>query len=450
MHLVWKRAALLAMLAVSLVSGRARANPELPAMYDARSVGMGGTGTAFLEGATGGVYFNPALLDGVDKLDLSVTAAPFIPQISAPIAQPGTVSPTSQTDTAGAVIPLFLLGVGVRVHERITLGLGAYVQSGLGAEFRNVGILDAAATPPGARDDFNDLKLQVAVFEATLPIAVRITDKLSIGAAWRTAYTTQSTTLVLPNAAAPGVVSRVDQDVSGFSLLGASFGVTVRPIEALSLALSYRTKMTMDLEGTTNIEANAAPPMAPTQVVSDADTTSAWSTPHQLRLGSALWLLDERLLLSLEGRVQFYREANKSLDSSVDLNNQPLSMVLMQSELKSSRQLGWKDAYSAQLGAEYWAMSMLALRAGFTLGNSASSRRYVNAFTPSPGVLYSVTAGLGLKWTHWEAGLAGSYQHGAADVKASEIAADMNGPVAPAGRYEGDLVVIALSVGYRM
>jgi long-chain fatty acid transport protein len=419
-------------------------------MYDARSVAMGGTGTAFLEGATGGVYLNPALLDGVNKLDVSLTATPFIPQISAPLAQPGTVSPTAQTDTETSLIPLFLLGVGVRVHERVTIGLGAFVSSGMGAEYKNVSILDAAATPAGERDNFNDLKLQVAVFEGALPVSVRITDKLSIGAAWRMSYTTQSTTMVIPNAAGPGLVSRVDQELSGFSLLGASVGIRYRPLKILSLGLSYRSKMNMDLDGKTDVEANAAPPMVPTTMVDNADTTSQWSTPHQLRLGSALMLFGERLVLSLEGRVQFYRDSNKSLDSTVDLDGQPLMAVTMMPELESSQKLAWKDAYTAQLGAEFWLLKMLALRAGFTLGNSASNLKYVSAFAPTPGLLYSVTAGVGFRSTHWDAGLAGSYQRGSADVKASDIATGPNGPVAPAGHYEGNLFVVALTAGYRM
>jgi long-subunit fatty acid transport protein len=448
MHSVWKRSVLFAAV---LAPGVARANPELPAMYDARSVAMGGTGTAFLQGASGGVYHNPALLDGVGKLDVALTAAPFIPQVSAPLAQPGTVTPTSQTDTESTVIPLFLLGAAVRVHERVTIGLGAYVLSGVGAEYKNVGILDAAATPPNARDDFNDLKLQVAVFEAALPVSVRITDKLSVGAAWRAAYTSLATTMVVPNAlAGPGVVNRVDQELSGFSLLGASFGIQYRPIKRLSLGLSYRTKMSMDLDGETDIEGNAAPPMVPTAVVTNASTTSQWNTPHQLRLGSALSLLDERLLLALEGRVQFYHEANKSLDSSVDLGGQPLMAIIPMSRLESSQRLAWKDAYSAQLGAEYWVLRMFAVRAGFNIGNSASNPKYVSAFAPTPGPLYSVTAGVGLRFPHWEAGVAGSYQRGSTNIKASDIATGPNGPVAPAGRYEGNLFVIALSASYRM
>src|SRR5690606_10758290 len=101
---------------------------------------------------------------------------------------------------------------------------------------------------------FDDMSVEVAVFEATLPVSVRITKDLSIGAAWRTGYTTQATTVLIPNEAGPGLVSRVDQELSGYSMLGGTFGVRYRVRKFVSLGLSYRTKMTMDLDGKTDIE----------------------------------------------------------------------------------------------------------------------------------------------------------------------------------------------------
>jgi hypothetical protein len=49
-----------------------------------------------------------------------------------------------------------------------------------------------------------------------------------------------------------------------------------------------------------------------------------------------------------------------------------------------------------------------------------------------------------------DAGLAGSFLRGSADIKQSEIATGPNGPAAPAGHYEGNLFVVALTAGYRM
>ena len=51
----------------------------------------------------------------------------------------------------------------------------------------------------------------------------------------------QNTTVVVPNPAAPGLVNRVEQDLSGYSLLGATVGIRYRPTPMLALAVSYRT-----------------------------------------------------------------------------------------------------------------------------------------------------------------------------------------------------------------
>ena len=451
MRSVWKATAVSAILIAGMAPCEVLANPELPANYDARSVGMAGTGTAFLEGATGGIYLNPALLDGVRKVDAALTISPMVPFLSAPLAQPGTGANAKQVDSQTSMIPFGFAGVGVRVHERIAVGLGAYVASGIGGNYQNVDALNVAATPSAQQDHFNDMKLQVAVFEASLPVSVRITDKLSIGASWRTSYTSQSTTLVVPNPAGPGLVNRVDQSLSGYSLLGGSLGVRFRLNKMVALGLSYRSKMKMHLDGKTDIDANATPPMVPSALATNASTTSQWNTPHQIRLGSAISLLNERLLLAVEGRVQFYHDANKTLDSTVDLEGQPLAAVAMTDQLKNSTKLAWKNAYTAQVGAEYWVIPLLALRAGFTLGNSASNARYASAFAPPPGLMYSFTAGLGLKWTHWEAGLAGSVVRGSSHVKAGDIASGPDGsPVATPGTYEGTIVLVALSAGFRI
>jgi long-chain fatty acid transport protein len=450
MRSFWKQVVLCALL-LNASRQVARANPELPSMYDARAVGMGGTGTAFLGGPTGGVYMNPALLDGIEKAEFSLTVTPFIATLSAPLAEPGTAAPAQQTAMETAFFPLGLVAVGFRVHERITVGLGAYVASGLGAEYKDVSVLDAAGTPPAQRGEFNDLKLSLAVIEASLPVSVRLTSKLSIGAAWRIGYTMQTTQALAPNPAAAGLVNRVEQDLSGYSLLGLSAGVTYRPTKQLAFGASYRSKMTMDLEGETSMEANAAPPGVPTSVVANADTTSAWTTPHQLRLGSALWLLDEKLMLSLEGRVQLYKKANEKLTSTIDLRGQPLMALAMAPELEASQTLDWKNAYTAQLGAEYWVIPAIAVRLGFTAGNAATSERYPSPFMPPPGMMYTVSAGVGAKWNHFDAGLGAFVMRASEKLSSGDIAAGPGGvPVAPAGTYESTLYLIALSGSYRM
>jgi long-subunit fatty acid transport protein len=450
MHSLSKKLVVLVWSVAFLVPTYARANPDIPPAYDARSVGMGGTGTAFLEGASGGVYLNPALLDGVKKLDVALTLSPLFPKLSMPLSAPGTLTPVKQTDTEPAVVPLFLVAAGFRVHERITIGVGAYVSSGIGGNYKNVSLFNSPATPAADRDDFNDMKMAIAIFEASVPISVRVTEGLSLGAAWRPAYTTQSTSIVVPNPAAPGAVNRVEQDLSGGSLAGFTLGARYRANDMFAVGASYRNKMTMDLDGKTDITANAAPPMVPTAVVKDADTTSKWRTPHQLRVGSYFSLLDNKLNIALEGKMQLYKAVNDKVSSTIDLQGQPLMALTMTPNLTVTNKLGWQNAYTGMLGAEYWLIPAVAVRLGFTAGNSATSTKYPSSIAPPPGLLLTYTAGVGGKWDHWEAGLAASLLHGQKDVSSSDVGKVNGVPAAPAGSYGATLIVLALSAGYRM
>lgn len=96
----------------------ASADQEAPALYDARSAAMGGAGAAFIDSGAA-LYHNPANMEMYERTAVTLTFTPAFAQVSAPFAGPG-----SEEKSTRGFAPLFLIGGGYRVQDRIVLGLG--------------------------------------------------------------------------------------------------------------------------------------------------------------------------------------------------------------------------------------------------------------------------------------------------------------------------------------
>jgi long-subunit fatty acid transport protein len=106
--------------------------------------------------------------------------------------------------------------------------------------------------------------------------------------------------------------------------------------------------------------------------------------------------------------------------------------------------LDWQNVFAVGVGAEYWAMSTLALRAGSTVSQSATPDHAANIFLNPPGLLYSVHAGAGMTFTNLDLDLGGYYA-----VGSRHVASDPTAPTV-AGDYGSDTVMVSLSGTYRM
>ena len=82
----------------------ADANTE-PSLYDAHSVGMGGTGIGWLQGPAA-IYINPAGLQGIDRFSGTFSFATIIAELSAPVGGPDDVISTGFTPFPSALVCL--------------------------------------------------------------------------------------------------------------------------------------------------------------------------------------------------------------------------------------------------------------------------------------------------------------------------------------------------------
>jgi len=382
----------------------ALANPEPPAPYDARSVGMGSTGVAHVENATA-VYHNPAELDGVTRGAVTGGFSPLLPQMRAPLQ-----GPDSEVKSTRSLGPLFFVGGAYRIHERVTVGAAAYPTMGFGATYEDVDALGGF-----------DLSAALSVIELSPAVAVAVTDWLALGAAYRISrfgYQADSPTLAPSPPAPAGTFMATETELSDWNFLGLHVGALARPAAHTRIGVAYRSKITADLEGTTTVADQ------------ELDTSMEFSVPHVFKVGLAQGLADERLLLALDLRYALFRDANEAL------------VVETEGASEESRTvLDWEDSLGLYLGGEVRVVpDRFLLRAGYSLATSATPEQTAMPVMPPPGLQHGAHLGAGVALGRLSLDLGGYYLVGGADAEPD---------AGFSGRYRMDGILASLSATYR-
>ena len=371
----------------------AHASTELNGLFDARSSGMGGTGVAFLD-SPGAIPTNPALLDQIGKLSVSLdvlyvnaqTQAPYtIYHIDPSSGQPYRNYETMRAPPTAAALPFF--GMAFRLSERVIVGAAAYpvLGQGISSSFRP------------APDEYPNVvavnQAAMGLIEAAVPLTVRVLDSLSVAISWRISYMTQSISLPVPSGSAPGNppagvlilpaenrAVNADMRLSGVNFGGIQLGVLYRPVSMLRLGLTYRSKVVVEGTGTTTTSIGGPPTVL--------DTMTSYTNPHVLRAGAAVSVLNDSLLLAADFKYLLYAESYKAQRITTLMNGNEKTVV---------QPLNWKNAFTVQLGAEYKLTEAWRVRAGYILSSSATPEESALALAPPPGNAHLFSAGLGIK-----------------------------------------------------
>lgn len=382
--------------------GVARANPEA-GPYDSRSIGAGLTGLAWLE-RPAALAINPANLQGVDNLTLSLSATGIFANQFAPVEGADSQLQAPGFGPVGAIF-----GAG-RIHERVVIGLGVYLDAGYGAAFEDVTNADGQC-PAGSPECHDPQRLEVTFFqgEAALGASVRALDDphwgtLDVGLALRLPFSSQTSDTY--QEVLPGTYGRTEQSVFGVGLPGVRFGLTYRPTPWMSFAVSYRSKTRTTMRGdvTTFIPRDGRDDLA-----LELDAETDWYSPHMLHLGTAFWFLGGRLMTTLEYRIQFHEEANQEQVITVTARNDAARMLLgEQSEITAP--FLWTNVHSIRLGVEGWAIEdVFAIRGGYNVAKSATTEEGAQYFTPPHGWNNSLYLGLGFELGEFALDLAGAF-----------------------------------------
>jgi long-chain fatty acid transport protein len=384
-------------LAGCLLSSAALANPEPPFLSDGRSNAMGGVGVATNDYASA-PYHNPAGLTSIENFGLTATVMPVFAKLEGPF--PNLAFQFEQHESEPIFAPLGALGAGYRVHEKVVVGLAAFVPAAFGANYTGAALgRDASAHAFAA--------------EFQLPVAVALTEDLSVGAAYRVTFARVS--LEVPGVLPPLTIADSETTLTGFNFTGFSLGARYRISDAVRVGVAYRSKVVVDLDG----EVEFPNGEGPTQ-----DETSEFPLPHTFKVGTEFQLMDKKLTLAVDGAYWVYSDSH---DESPD----------------NMRPRAWDDSIGGSFGAEYWVSEQIPVRAGFTLYNSATNAGSAIPFGIPPGMVWAVGAGSGIKLGSVDLDAGVGYE-----VFAGDTVSAADNPTGP-GDYSGRAIIATLSANFR-
>ncbi|OUS04904.1 hypothetical protein A9Q81_05325 [Gammaproteobacteria bacterium 42_54_T18] len=434
---------------LSIASEAVFANPEAPGMYDARNMGMGGAGLAYLD-SPAAVIHNPANLAATENSQHQFNLSLLAVKLGGSFA-----GPDHYQESDWLAIPLPFWGYNTRVTDYMTTGASVYLAVGFGGGYSDVSrygtgksctskLSDVVLTPPGGGlvingdAQNNDLCLSsgrdevvnLAVFELAFPFSFQVTNDLQVGLAIRFPFgifeqqTSEDITGALGDSNNPAGsfglgYMQVESEMFGYGskpgfLLGFTYDVT----SYLSVAATYRTKLTTTFKGDTKVLLNSNILLDPAlgtlggvtigneiaglvnsvpgigtllnvqgnetiggfanRLTTEIDSGLEWSTSKAIEFGIALQVTPN-LLFAADWKHQYLKDSNK--DFIVELY-EPL---FQQTGLDSlGQELNWKDVYSWSFGLEYEMNGGQRVRFGYSIGNSATPPEYANAFTPPP------------------------------------------------------------------
>jgi long-subunit fatty acid transport protein len=380
----------------------ARATTEIPAQYDARSVGLGGTGASFIENGAS-VFLNPAALDGIKTFAVTAVITPVQPVLTVPLAPP-PMNTGVKADTP--FFPLFLAGAGFRLSDHIVAGLAIYPTAGVGSTYTKA---------IGGQD----LSMSIAQFEAAPAISVKLIDGLSLGLSYRITYTRQAAKQPPPFAPAPSEIT-----LDGFNYFGVQAGLYFRPAEIVHLAFTYRSRVDTELSGTTEMGGMKF------------DTKSAFNSPNRFRLSASISPPGVPLLVAADIKYLLYADSNQTSD---------ITVTTPMGSQTSTQRLDWKNTLAVGLGVEYKVAPTVPLRVGYSLSQSATPESTANPFTPPPGAIHGIHLGFGLKLPliDLDAGGLYAFANRTIDMSPSNIM------VLP-GEYKLTTLIFSLSATYHM
>lgn len=380
---------------------RALANPEVPLLYDARSVALGGTGAAYLNSAAAGPH-NPALLSQIAHTSFTATFTPYVLKLQAPFKLSNTS--TMQVHSGAIFGPFTQLALATRLHHRIVIGLNAGLTSAAGGQYDKIPLRmfsDRASVMNGSA------KFAVFAGELQLPVAFQITPSISIGAAYRVTYAQALTD-----------VSNVrNQPLSHMSLSGLNFkgfqlGVWGRPFSRAQLGLSYRRNVSMVLHGSMS-----QPSALKGNVVTVADPMP-YLSPHQFRLGADISAWPEHLRVALDVRYYLFHAADPTLQNSLGI----------------------------QTGVEYNLPHNIQARLGYSLMHSATRPQSANPKLAPPGYGHGVTLGAGIAFSQCDLDVAVGFVTAHTRVRPQDVVQSQSAP----GIYGAQGFVGSISATYRL
>lgn len=367
-----------------------------PISFGARSAGMAGADTAVATD-TNAMNTNPA---GITQFEHGVDAGvslmmPKLTLNDRVVTPQGTMQLNQDLKGESKVFPLISAGYAQRIVRGLHVGLGFYVQGGMGAEFKNVHTFvdsdpTAASTQPAPAT--YDLSSQVSYFKLTPTIAYRLKNiapdtDLAFGVALNVGMSNMKfdhSGFQFPEQDGDHMYAAHKVEFNSDNALGVGVraGVLASFLERrISVGVSYQTKTSLDYKGPVKLDS---------MLEYDAKANFGW--PQEVAFGVAARPFPS-LLLSVDTRwinwadtmdtVTFTGAAKGAVPPGYETLQMPFKMK-------------WKNQLVFAAGAELAVMpDTLRIRAGYNHASSPVDGTGINPLFPAV-VQDHVVGGLGV------------------------------------------------------
>lgn len=411
----------------------------LPALAAANGLNLNGLGTraqamggAYVSLATdfSAVFWNPAGAAGFRKdvfgfyaFDLAPRATYFVDQIRIP-EEPPTVD--AKTPTAHY---LGFLGAYYKpISSKIVVGLGFSTPSGLGTKWNGE---DFTALSDGTAFEWSS---RIGVFSVSPLVAVKLNDRLSVGATLNINLGTFN--LKMPGGSADlgeGTVpfGQYEEQMTGWGF-GATFGVMAKPTDNLGIGLTVRTPSTVSFKGSASLSYLSMYDLPASSDLRRKITWPLWIA------GGVSFRPIERLLLSADVQWTQWSTLDRITTEYLD----DIWATLMGAGGNDVRVLDWKDATQVRFGAEYALNGTAAVRAGYYNDPAPGPDSTLNVLLPT-FTFNGFTVGFGKSLGDLQLDLGLEYLAGKDRAPASVLDSGMP------GTYTMHIIVPSVSVQYK-
>ena len=297
-----------------------------------------------------------------------------------------------------------------QLSDNAWIGLGVFSRFGLGNSF---------AGDWAGRNNVYDIGIQTISFVPTLALKLNDMVSVSVGVEAMNAH------MYMGNKIPTRVgANRFDNDMQleGYGWgYGAHLGLHMRLNDQWSVGLSYKSQMTLNINGDVQFAyqgANANIPFVHLPPASNCSANTVIQLPDSAALGIAYKPLDN---LSFELGTVWTRWSTYNA-----LN------IYMDNGYSSINNKEWRDGWNFNASVEYKPLDWWALRAGFSYETPVVNERHADFMVPTNG-RQTLSVGTGFNWNNWNLDLAyahlwiNSLDYGRTDASGISAAAGITG-----------------------
>ncbi|MBL4861503.1 MAG: outer membrane protein transport protein [Crocinitomicaceae bacterium] len=327
--------------------------------------GMGSAGTALMQDASG-VFFNPGGISFLNKSEITLGVTPTIAK--------GIFLESKTSERANTVSPLGTPFSAYGVYKakdssRLALGLGVYTPFGSTIEWEENWVGRFALTR---------LQLMSIYFQPTL--SYKLSERLGLGAGFVYSYGVINLQKDLPLLDQSGTYGRAELAGIGHGF-GFNAGLYFEPTQFLSLGLTYRSQVNMQLKNGT---ATFTVPSSVEEKFPSGSFTSTLPLPQVLTLGIGVKPNDKWSIAFDVNYVGW--KAYDTLAFDYVTNTESLE------DTKSPRE--YENIFAFRLGGQYKINQRLTTRLGIGYAISPIQDGYVTPESPDANRI-NYTFGLG-------------------------------------------------------